>query len=101
MGKLSRARPTNRHSSPAATFMIMNYKQLSALLLCLAALTPVRASDHADPLVLNPLRPPKVREPRITDLHVFLDKDQNPKLTEAGALVFDFCVFPAMAPVER
>ena len=73
---------------------------LLALLLLLFSV-PGFASDHANPLVLNPLRPPKVREPRITDLHVFLDKDQNPKRPAAGALVFDLCVFPAMAPVEK
>src|ERR1051326_793699 len=67
----------------------------------LCAPLPTNASDHADPLVLNPLRPPKEKEPRITDLHVFLDKDQDPSLADPKALVLDLCVFPAMPPLAR
>ncbi|WP_050031080.1 hypothetical protein [Verrucomicrobium sp. BvORR034] len=62
---------------------------------------PVRASDHADPLDLNALNPPKDGEPRITDLHVYLDKDQNPALPEAKNLIVSICVFPSMARLEE
>ncbi|MEP6808779.1 MAG: hypothetical protein ABI992_00925 [Chthoniobacterales bacterium] len=64
------------------------------------------ASDHADPLVLNPLNPPKEREPRITDLHVFLDSDALPpdaagKRPTPQALIISFCVFPSIPPLAR
>ena len=64
------------------------------------------ASDHADPLVLNPLNPPKERDPRITDLHVFLDSDAlepdaSGKRPTPKALVISFCFFPALPPLEH
>ena len=58
------------------------------------------ASDHADPLVLNPLNPPREREPRITDLHVFLDSDQEKK-EKPENLVLSLAVFPSMPPLQR
>ena len=74
--------------------------RLGLLTVLIMGALPAQASDHADPLVLNPLTPPKDKEPRITDLHVFLDKDQNPSLPQATALIVSFCVFPAMPPLE-
>src|SRR6266481_2000924 len=107
MGKLSSPRATDWSTSAITSNRIVNSMKINRLLLRTVPLLTLillgspssRASDHADPLVLNPLRPPKVREPRITDLHVFLDKDQDPSLPEPTALVLDFCVFPAMAPL--
>lgn len=62
---------------------------------------PALASDHADPLDLNALNPPKDGEPRITDLHIYLDKDQNPALPEAKNLIVSLCVFPSLGRLEE
>lgn len=66
----------------------------------------VQGSDHADPLVLNPLNPPELPSPRITDLHIFLDSDQAEKsegqpAAAPSALVLSLCVFPSMPPLAR
>lgn len=69
---------------------------IAGWLICSAA----AASDHADPLSLNPLSPPREREPRITDLHVFLDSDRGGG-GKPTALVFSLSVFPSLSPLER
>lgn len=80
-------------------------KRFQDLLILLAAVAAgianLPASDHADPLVLNPLNPPREREPRITDLHVFLDRDADPTLPEARELILCLSVFPSLPALER
>ncbi|MBK1833157.1 hypothetical protein [Roseibacillus ishigakijimensis] len=66
------------------------------LLLSGALSLPLASSDHADPLVINPLKPAQDGEARLTDLYVFSDSSHPP-----GALVLILGVFPGLGPPQE
>ncbi|MFN0125099.1 MAG: hypothetical protein ACKV19_00235 [Verrucomicrobiales bacterium] len=73
---------------------------------CLLAALACQASDHADPIDFGPMLSRAIqendREAGITDLHVFLDSDQDPSLSgKPTAVVVSFCVGRSLPPLKE
>lgn len=70
-----------------------NLPRALAAAVLLGSAVPAPASDHADPIVINPMAPARPQEPGITDLHVFPDSEENPQ-----ALIVSLCVRRSLQP---
>ena len=80
--------------------------RLLAAAILFAAVSPVRSSDHADPMSLNVLKVQQDPDANITDLHAFVVDQaghlitETERLGEAERLVISLCVRRALQPKQ-